>query len=306
MVKTIFLLLVTIIVLPLVAVKLDPVSLSDMQKHMLLTSGFIAIGVAASCIVVAELTKNYSQVDKIWSVIPVVYAVYFAYASDWDPRITLMAGCALVWGARLTFNFGRRGGYRWKFWEGEEDYRWEVLRQNPLFKGKPVNWKLFAVFFIGTYQNTLLWLITLPAMMAYAGHDKPLQWSDYLLAGLLVVLVGIEATADQQQWNYQNEKHHLKKTGKLTGEYADGFVKTGLWKYSRHPNYACEQAIWVVFYLFSVSATGAWINWTMAGCLLLMVLFQGSADFSEGISMGKYPAYAGYVKRVGRFIPKLF
>lgn len=306
MVKTIFLLLLTIIVLPLVAVKLDPISLSDLQKHMLLTSGFIALGAATLCIVVAELTKNYSQVDKIWSVIPVVYAVYFAYASDWDPRVTVMAACALIWGARLTYNFSRRGGYRWKFWEGEEDYRWEVLRQNPLFKGKPVNWKLFAVFFIGLYQNTLLWLITLPAMMAYAGHAKPLQWTDYLLAALMIALVVTETVADQQQWNYQNEKYRLKQIGKLTGEYADGFVKTGLWKYSRHPNYASEQSIWVVFYLFSVSATGAWINWTMAGCLLLMVLFQGSADFSEGISMGKYPAYEEYVKRVGRFIPKIW
>ena len=150
-------------------------------------------------------------------------------------------------------------------------------------------------------------MITLPAMMAYAGHERSLMWSDYLLAGLMIILVVIETTADQQQWNYQNEKHRKIKAGeRLTGDYADGFINTGLWKTVRHPNYASEQSIWVVFYLFSVSATGSWINWTMAGCLLLMVLFQGSADFSEGISMGKYPAYADYKKRAGRFIPKLF
>jgi steroid 5-alpha reductase family enzyme len=38
-----------------------------------------------------------------------------------------------VWGARLTFNFARKGGYSWKFWSGEEDYRWEEVRKNPLF-----------------------------------------------------------------------------------------------------------------------------------------------------------------------------
>jgi steroid 5-alpha reductase family enzyme len=82
-------------------------------------------------------------------------------------------------------------------------------------------------------------------------------------------------------------------------------VQSGLWAKVRHPNYAAEQSIWLVFYVFSVLASGSMINWSMAGCLLLLILFQGSADFSEGISAGKYPAYADYQKRVGRFFPKL-
>ena len=73
----------------------------------------------------------------------------------------------------------------------------------------------------------------------------------------------------------------------------------------RHPNYMAEQAIWVCVYFFSVIATGAWINWSLAGCLLLIILFQGSSDFSEAISAEKYPLYKEYQKKVGRFIPKL-
>jgi steroid 5-alpha reductase family enzyme len=59
----------------------------------------------------------------------------------------------------------------------------------------------------------------------------------------------------------------------------------------------------VVFYLFSVVATGEWINWSVAGCILLIILFKGSSDFSEDLSAKKYPEYKDYQKRVPRFIP---
>ena len=74
----------------------------------------------------------------------------------------------------------------------------------------------------------------------------------------------------------------------------------------RHPNYAAEQAIWLAYYLFSVAATGRWINGSLVGAVLLLLLFQGSADFSEKISAAKYPEYAHYLKKVGRFFPKLW
>jgi steroid 5-alpha reductase family enzyme len=71
----------------------------------------------------------------------------------------------------------------------------------------------------------------------------------------------------------------------------------------RHPNYAMEQAVWIAFYGFSVIATGEWINWSMAGCVLLVILFKGSSDFSEAISAEKYPEYKTYQKNVPRFVP---
>lgn len=80
----------------------------------------------------------------------------------------------------------------------------------------------------------------------------------------------------------------------MEGQYASGFISSGLWGKMRHPNYMAEQAIWVSLYLFSVAATGAWINWSIAGCLLLVTLFQGSSDFSEAISVEKYPNYKRY------------
>jgi len=82
-----------------------------------------------------------------------------------------------------------------------------------------------------------------------------------------------------------------------------GFIDTGLWGVVRHPNYAAEQAIWIVFYFFSVAATGRWINWSVMGAILLVLLFLGSSNFSESISSGKYPEYVEYKRHIPRFIP---
>lgn len=280
--------------------------LSPEQLHMLVMSGAIMLSVALICFLVAELTGNYSQVDKLWSLIPMIYMWYFAYSSGWSPRIVLMTICIAIWGIRLTYNFARKGGYQLRFWAGEEDYRWEVLRQNTIFKGHPLRWKLFSLFFIALYQNFLLWAITLPALVASAGV-RGIGIIDYVFSVILIGLIVIETIADQQQWNYQTEKYRRKNAGeKPDGEYAVGFIRTGLFAHSRHPNYACEKLIWVVLYLFSISATGSYINWSMIGCLLLLILFQGSADFSEKISASKYPAYADYIKRVPMFLNRLW
>lgn len=305
MTKTVILLLVTVVVLPIVAFQFDA-PLTAEQWQMLTTSFYMMLGIALACFVVAELTQNCSQTDKLWSIVPMLYGWYFAYAGHWQPRLVVMAALISIWGVRLTYNFSRRGAYRLKFWEGEEDYRWEVLRQKPEFKGR-FKWMLFNLFFISLYQHFLILLFTLPAIVAWQGSDKPLYWADYLLAGLYVVLVFIEWLADQQQWNFQTEKYRKKNAGlPLNEQEQQGFLSSGLWSNVRHPNYAAEQAIWIVFYFFSVAATGRWINWSLAGALLLLILFQGSSNFSEEISAAKYPAYKDYQKRVGRFLPRLF
>jgi steroid 5-alpha reductase family enzyme len=148
-------------------------------------------------------------------------------------------------------------------------------------------------------------LFTLPVITALAENASPLGMMDYTLAVVFIGLVVMEFVADQQQYDYQTEKYRRKNAGEEMGPYADGFITTGLWSKFRHPNYAAEQAIWLVFYLFSIAATGEWINWSIAGSVLLVILFKGSSDFSEEISAKKYPKYTEYQKKVGRFLPKL-
>jgi len=304
MVKTIFLLLITIIILPIVAINFDA-PLTTIQWAMVSQTFWVMIVIALLCFVVSELTGNCSQTDKLWSITPILYTWHIAALSDWNARVVLMAILATIWGVRLTYNFGRRGAYQWKFWEGHEDYRWEIMRKKSFLQNKWV-FTLFNLMFISLYQHALIWLFTLPIVVAFE-PSQGISIFDIVLAIVFVGFVTIETIADQQQWNFQNEKHRRIKAGEPLGEvYSKGFTHTGLWAKVRHPNYASEQSIWVVFYLFTIVATGRWLNWSMAGSLLLILLFQGSADFSEGISEEKYPDYKDYIKKTPRFLPKIF
>ncbi|UTW60636.1 DUF1295 domain-containing protein [bacterium SCSIO 12741] len=303
MLKTILFLILTLIILPVVAFYYDT-PLSPEILNALYFAAKVMLGVALTCFLLGEITGNTSQVDKIWSIIPAVYLWIFAWKSEWNPRIILMAVVITIWAIRLTYNFARRGGYHWIPWKGEEDYRWAVLRQKPGFNNRFI-WAIFNLFFISLYQNSLLLLITLPALVAWQGADTALGAGDFILAGLILTAVTIEFIADQQQYDFQTEKFdRINQNLPLTGDLEDGFCQRGLWKWVRHPNYTAEQSVWFFLYFFSVVATGRWVNWSLAGVILLMLLFMGSSDMSEKISSGKYPKYADYIKRVPRFIPR--
>jgi steroid 5-alpha reductase family enzyme len=251
----------------------------------------VAAVVSALCWVASLVTKDTSWVDRIWSVVPVVYVWIFAGAAGFaDVRLLVMAVLVTLWGARLTFNFARKGGYT-----GVEDYRWAVLRG----RMAPWQFQLFNLFFIVLYQNALLVLITLPALTAFE-NPTPFGPLDALLAALfLAALVG-ETVADQQQWDFHAWKRAESAAGR---EPSPRFVQTGLWRVSRHPNFFFEQAQWWLLFLMGAAAAGTVLLWTVAGAALLTVLFVGSTIFTESITRGKYPEYAAYQARVSPIVP---
>jgi steroid 5-alpha reductase family enzyme len=120
------------------------------------------------------------------------------------------------------------------------------------------------------------------------------------------VFIITESIADNQQFRFHAEK---KDPGNNGNQYKKsvkkGFLSEGLWKYARHPNFTSEQAIWICFYLFGVAASGQWLNITLAGPVLLILIFIGSSRITENISCKKYPEYAAYKKEVPKFIPRL-
>lgn len=135
MLKTISILIITFILVPIVTYYFEePLTL---EQHITLRKCiYIYLGIAAACFLISQLSGNFSQVDKIWSIIPIVYAWVIAMDSEMNARIVIAAVLVTLWGLRLTYNFSRRGAYSWKFWTGEEDYRWAVLREKPELKGK--------------------------------------------------------------------------------------------------------------------------------------------------------------------------
>jgi len=252
----------------------------------LLVVALTAAGVCLFAWITSLITGEHSWVDRLWSIVPVVYVWIFAgFTGLTDPRLVVMAVLVTLWGARLTFNFARKGGYT-----GTEDYRWAILRA----RMKRWQFELFNLFFIVLYQNAILVLITLAAFTAYE-NQTPFGPLDIAVAALFLALLVGETVADEQQWRF-----HKAKAARATEQR---FLTTGLWKFSRHPNFFFEQAQWWALFLFGAVAAGSLLQWTVIGPLLLTLLFVGSTIFTESITKSKYPEYADYQATTSPIVP---
>ena len=246
----------------------------------------LAAAVCAFCWVASLIAHDNSWVDRLWSIVPVAYVWVFAIAAGLtDARLDVMAGLVTLWGARLTFNFARKGGY-----SGHEDYRWPVLRS----RMSRAQFAVFNLLFIVLYQNAILVLITLPALTAYENRT-PFGVLDAVLTVVFLALLAGETIADQQQWLFHKRK--------ASGATQDRFLQHGLFSVSRHPNFFFEQAQWWVLFLFGAVAAGSLLQWTVLGAVLLTLLFVGSTRFTESITLSKYPEYADYQARVSPVVP---
>jgi len=252
----------------------------------------IAIAASAFAWVGSLLTGDTSWVDRSWSIVPVVYVwVFAASAGLANARLNVMAAVVTLWGARLTFNLARKGGY-----SGVEDYRWPLLRTSM----RPWQFQVFNFFFIVIYQNLILVLLTLPAWTAYRHRSTPFGALDVLLAVLFVAFTAGETIADEQQWNFQSWKRAEVAVGRTANPQ---FLQTGLFRYSRHPNYFFEISQWWIFFLMGAAATRSVLQWTFVGAFLLSLLFVGSTSFTERITLSRYPEYAQYQRRTSAIVP---
>jgi steroid 5-alpha reductase family enzyme len=173
------------------------------------------------------ITNNYSQIDRLWSVAPCLYAFYFLKKlfeetkgyqwftsfNGWNQffnenpnllRLVIMTLLVTVWACRLTFNAVRRGYYKWS----HEDYRWVHVKK--MFNYPDIKWKwhLFNLCFIAFFQSWLLLGFVLPLwkvkLTNNGGND--LNSFDLLLIIQFLVLFLIEWAADEQQETFQKNK----------------------------------------------------------------------------------------------------
>jgi steroid 5-alpha reductase family enzyme len=258
-----------------------------------------ACGFALCAFIFGIITGDYSWVDRLWSTLPVAFVWHYAYRGGFSVALCAIAILVTVWGARLSYNFGRRGGY-----SGMEDYRWNILRNKI---NNPVLWQLFSLFFISFYQTGMFVLFTFPvySLAAYnTGNPPPLFWPCIALG---LAFICLETAADHQQWNFQEAKRMSAKKKDFPEQYAadiaNGFLSQGLFAVSRHPNYCGELGFWWSIWLASLACGTGFVNSGFFGPIMLTILFIGSTIFTESISAGKYPAYQAYKKRVSPIIP---
>ncbi|KAF5027232.1 hypothetical protein F66182_648 [Fusarium sp. NRRL 66182] len=280
------------------------------DTNPLISAFAVSLALSFVFLVVSEINKNYSQVDRMWSILPNLYVIHLSVwarlAGVPSSRVDLIAVATTLWSCRLTFNYWRKGGYE----RGSEDYRWEIVQKYvPGFI-----FFLFNVTFISFIQSVLLFAFScVPAyaILLSTKFEPNVTTGDIAYFAIMVGLVYSEWVSDGQQWDYHQAKHKYQAEAKVPKEFsytqADldrGFNTSGLWAYSRHPNFAAEQLIWFVLYQWSCFATKNIYSYTLAGSASLILLFQGSTWLTELITTGKYSEYPLYQKHVGMFLPK--
>ena len=210
------LIVVVTITLSVLGFVFNGVNLSDVQKETLIILLIICGASALYCFVVGEIAHNNSQMDKLWSILPIAYVWVIAAKGGMDARLIVYAAIVTLWGIRLTFNFARKGAYHIKFWEGEEDYRWPILRKKKMFQSR-FAWAMFNLFFISIYQNALVLAMCLPAL-GCMGSDVPFGLFDYIASFSAFFFLLLETIADEEQWKFQQDKKKMLAEGKKLEE----------------------------------------------------------------------------------------
>jgi steroid 5-alpha reductase family enzyme len=266
--------------------------MTEAASAALLICLIVFLVATAGAWLLSVLTREYSWVDRFWSLLPPVYLWVFALCAGLaDPRLNVLALLGSLWGIRLTMNLARKGGYA----PGGEDYRWATLRR----RMHPVQFALFNLFFISIYQNLILLLITLPAWVALGSPGPPFGAADVALTVAFLACLAGESVADRQQWDFQQNRRLVRARGGAD----PGFLTTGLFRFSRHPNYFFEILMWWLVAGFGVVATGSLLQVGSVGAALLTLLFAGSIAFTESISMQRHPDYAAYRNSVWPLVP---
>lgn len=244
------------------------------------------------------ISRNYSTVDRLWSVLPPIYMLIWMPDYYNNPRFIIAFVLVLLWGVRLTTNFAIKGGYKFSFKRGfiGEDYRWEIMRGKI---NKRVFFELFNLFFISAFQLGLIFMFTLP-LYYYGQVYGSVKTAEWILYAVHFILLICELYSDVLQLRFYNRR----AVGPWCTErrYKLGFNTFGIWKYSRHPNYVCEISQWVVVYLYLAVSTHR-LHFSGIGALALITLFAGSTVFVESITSAKYPEYNDWKKLTSVWLP---
>lgn len=224
--------------------------------------------------------QNVTHVDSMWSLFFLLAS--FSYVDSFSAihtRGLIALSLLTIWALRLSIYLTYRN------WGSHEDHRYAAIRQNnaPHFKWS----SLYIVFGL---QAVLAWIISLP-ILGSINATAPLNIIDIL--GILLTLFGIiwESIADWQLTKFKRVNANRHKV-----------LNTGVWRYSRHPNYFGECCVWWGFFLIAL-AGGAW--WSLPSVILMTLLLlkvSGVALLEKDIAERR-PEYLHYIKTTNAFIP---
>jgi len=247
----------------------------------LITAGCVLVYMTG-WFVAAQVRVRNDIADIAWGLGFILAAAVSLVAGKVYPlRGLLLSALVLVWGIRLALhihhrNRGRGEDPRYRKWR-EEWGRFFVLRS------------FLQVFLL---QGFLLLLVAVPVIYANGSPAVPLSWLDLLGLALWLAGFSLEAVGDLQLLRFIRDP---RNKGKL--------MTTGLWRYTRHPNYFGEVTLWWGIWLMALPLPGGWM--TVVGPLTITILilkvsgipmlekpYEGRADFQE------------YKRRTSSFFPR--
>jgi len=230
--------------------------------------------------------NNCSFYDAYWTVIPPFIVLYWLAVGASDAstlRELLLIGLVLYWSTRLTLNWAYH-------WEGihHEDWRYAGLREKAPGLGPLIDF--LGVHLFPTLQ---VFLGLLPVYAVYCLGDRPFNSLDVVAALVTGAAVTLQMLADFQL-------HRFIRT-RQEGDH----LATGLWAWSRHPNYLGELGFWFGLFLFGVAAVPSGWYWQIAGItgMALMFLFA-SIPMMEKRSLERRPDYQQVIDSVSMLLPR--
>ena len=245
--------------------------------------------------IVAQMLKNNSIVDIFWSLGFVLLSSL--YIINKEPLIEganilttahIIHYLVVVWGFRLSFHI------LIKNWKQPEDWRYVNFRK--LWTKKNIPQWLGAFLQVFMLQGFFMYIIALPIINSNQ-YFTPISNLTYL--GIFIWCIGFlfEAIGDYQKMQFKNNPANKGK-----------ILTTGLWKYTRHPNYFVECVMWWAIFIISINIfqpIATLLN-SISPIVLTWLLTKVS-----GVSMleGKYkdnPAYQQYINSTAAFFPKFW
>ena len=237
--------------------------------------------------IIAQIKNNNGLADVAWGLGFVVVAVtaLISQGSFTIPQLAVTA-LVLLWGFRLFFYLGIRN------WSKPEDFRYVDMKRR-----WKTNLRLKAFFYVFMLQMSFLYVIALPIMMVN-------QASTYTETTLSLIVVGVGVVLWLIGFYFEALGDHQLKVFKSNPANKGKILMTGVWKYTRHPNYFGEALMWWAVWVVALASFNPLVWASVVGPIFITYLLV----FVSGVPLleKKYKnneAYQAYAKVTSIFIP---
>lgn len=243
----------------------------------------VIIAMMTTLWLVSIFIRNVSIVDLFWGLGFVVSAVfYFLKSGEPNLKKIIIVTIVTIWGLRLSAYLAWRNSGK------GEDFRYRNFRKQ--YGEKRYWWISFFQTFL--LQGILMWLISAPLLGAQLYSDNgSLRIPDY--AGIFVWLTGFvfEAGGDFQLARFRSNPENKGKV-----------LDSGFWKYTRHPNYFGDSAVWWGYGLLCLGS-GSYLPVLGSILMTLLIIKVSGVSLLEKSLTEQKPQYRDYIKRTSTFFP---